>query len=537
MHLATLYCFFLLSRFNSERYKSRNTSGSTVLLHHLFDFFPLGRRVINILSVSVCVVPRVLRSYASCCASTASTPIIHQYLLCRLRTGECVEISSAPLRCRPLGSSKKTRRDTTHSTTMMESENPPSATIRPFRIRAAWARIQLRREDYCLFNSIQIVFTFITVTLLLGSSGTLVQVESFSAKPIDPIIGKKNQLSITTKHRLDDDFVTLRRGGSIFSTLRPTNNPDSKPLKKRRATAIQQKKSLKQLPIETESSFMEASGIRATKIGFQPDPLTREQMLRHRLLTMEEETELGEAVHRGAQLTSRITQLMDEKAAAIESPLLNNYKESLDGKDLKSLSDLPYLMESQKLAASKKRESSSSQSDGGKTTHNGSFYYEQASSSLTDEEIINVLLLSGGRSEMLAILQKAKEARQTLITCNIKLVASIAKTWINRSKNNRNSVAQVYSFVGGWDLPSYDELLQEGILGLTRAVDKFDTTRKLRFSTYATYWIQSYIRRCLQVSATTCLRVPTGLHRFKVSDGDNFPFSGCIRAKDRVDSH
>lgn len=316
---------------------------------------------------------------------------------------------------------------------------------------------------------------------------------------------------------MDDDFVTVRRGGALFTTLRPSNNPDSKALKKRRATAIQQQKSLNQLPIETESSFKEASSTRATKIGFQPDPLTREQMLRHRLLTMEEETELGEAVHRGAQLKTRITQLMDEKAAAIESALLNNSKEGLDDKDMKSLSDLPYLMESQKLAASKRRASSSSQSAGGKTTAIGSFYYEQASSSLTDEEIINVLLLSGGRSEMLAILQKAKEARQTLITCNVKLVASIAKTWINRSKNNRNSIAQVYSFVGGWDVPSYDELLQEGILGLTRAVDKFDTTRKLRFSTYATYWIQSYIRRCLQVSATTCLKVPTGLHRFKAS--------------------
>lgn len=48
-------------------------------------------------------------------------------------------------------------------------------------------------------------------------------------------------------------------------------------------------------------------------------------------------------------------------------------------------------------------------------------------------------------------------------------------------------------YSGGWDRPSLDEVIQEGVLGLARAVDKFDPSRGLRFSTYSTHWITSYV--------------------------------------------
>ena len=69
---------------------------------------------------------------------------------------------------------------------------------------------------------------------------------------------------------------------------------------------------------------------------------------------------------------------------------------------------------------------------------------------------------------------------------------------------------------GGWDKPSLDEVIQEGVLGLARAVDKFDPDRGLRFSTYSTHWITSYVRQCLQDASTGCLKVPAQLHEIKV---------------------
>ena len=64
--------------------------------------------------------------------------------------------------------------------------------------------------------------------------------------------------------------------------------------------------------------------------------------------------------------------------------------------------------------------------------------------------------------------------RNKLITNNIKLVHYIANNY-KSSKNNEN------------------DLLQEGMYGLIKAADKFDHTRNIAFSTYASYWIRSYM--------------------------------------------
>lgn len=83
-----------------------------------------------------------------------------------------------------------------------------------------------------------------------------------------------------------------------------------------------------------------------------------------------------------------------------------------------------------------------------------------------------------------------EEARQRLIQANLRLVVSIAKHYVNRTNNM-----------------SILDLIQEGNIGLSRAVDKFDYRRGFKFSTYATWWIRQAIARALADQSRT-IRIP-----------------------------
>jgi len=93
--------------------------------------------------------------------------------------------------------------------------------------------------------------------------------------------------------------------------------------------------------------------------------------------------------------------------------------------------------------------------------------------------------------ELEGIKNRAEEANQQLIRANLRLVVSIAKRYLGRGI-------------------SFLDLIQEGNLGLLRAVNKFDSTRGFKFSTYATWWIRQSISRYIAEQART-IRIPVHL--------------------------
>lgn len=106
------------------------------------------------------------------------------------------------------------------------------------------------------------------------------------------------------------------------------------------------------------------------------------------------------------------------------------------------------------------------------------------------KEIGRVPLLTTEEEQVLAmrIADNDPEAKKRLAEANLRLVVSIAKRYVGRGM-------------------AFLDLIQEGNLGLIKAVDKFDYTKGFKFSTYATWWIRQAITRAIADQART-IRIP-----------------------------
>jgi RNA polymerase primary sigma factor len=113
---------------------------------------------------------------------------------------------------------------------------------------------------------------------------------------------------------------------------------------------------------------------------------------------------------------------------------------------------------------------------------------ELLTSSTFEEKLADELPEKPSREDLDALIRTGRAARDRLTISNLRLVVSIAKRYMNRGL-------------------SFLDLIQEGNMGLMKAVEKFDYTRGYKFSTYATWWIRQAITRAIADQSRT-IRVP-----------------------------
>ena len=175
---------------------------------------------------------------------------------------------------------------------------------------------------------------------------------------------------------------------------------------------------------------------------------------------------------RAGKLTStEISDAMEEAGNVLEVEAMEKLYEELESNGIEVIDDTPVEVDDTVAAPD----------DGADDYEDG-----LTADGITIDDPVKVYLKEIGRVPLLT--PEGEKAKQRLSEANLRLVVSIAKRYVGRGMQ-------------------FLDLIQEGNLGLIKAVEKFDHTKGFKFSTYATWWIRQAITRAIADQART-IRIP-----------------------------